>query len=430
LQLVTVGSPVSIDGLQAGTSFGADPEGDAVTYSLSLSATTHGLQVTGLFVSGIFDSFGAVRARITATDTFGARSFFDFVIAAPFPEPGRPNLPGVSYTYDPTKLLLPPLMKAGLAGGGPFGDTTPADNPTTDAGATLGRVLFFDKRLSSTNSHSCSSCHEQRHGFANSTRFSVGATGEESRRNSMGLSNVGFNRENRFFSDVRVASLESLALLPIEDSTELANSMPALVAKLSATDFYPPLFEAAFGTPEVSADRITKALAQFLRSLKSYRAPWDLFANPLEGENSVPPASVFSAEAQEGQSLFRDLSCGACHRDVLQFMRDPSSNGLDDTPTDSGAGEGRFRSASLRNVTHTAPYMHDGRFASLREVIDHYDHGMKSVDPSTTALVDPVTGGPKRFNLTEAQKVALEAFLRVLTDDAFLTDPKFSDPFL
>jgi cytochrome c peroxidase len=257
----------------------------------------------------------------------------------------------------------------------------------------------------------------------------VGVTGEASRRNAMGLSNVQFNRANRFFSDARVESLERLVLMPIEDPAELASSLPLVVSRLSSTDFYPPLFEAAFGTPKVTAERISWALAQFLRSLKSFSSPFDRLWNPVEGQDSVPVASAFPPLALEGQDLFRELSCHVCHRDSFHIMGGPTGNGLDVVPADAGAGEGRFRSGSLRNIERTAPYMHDGRFATMREVIDHYDHGMKSVDPLATALTDPATGGPKRMNLTERQKVALEAFLRTLTDEDFLSDARFSDPF-
>lgn len=428
-RVVAPGAFVDIDVLQGGKSFGNDPEGDAVTWSVSLSPADHGLRTSATRITGTFGSQGAVRARVMATDAHGAQSHFEFVIAVPGSEPGRPKLPARPYVYDPAKLALPVLMKPGQPGGGPLSDTTPAHNPVTDAGATLGRVLFYDKRLSSTQTHSCGSCHEQKRGFANGTAFSVGVTGEPSRRNAMGLSNVQFNRANRFFSDARVESLERLVLMPIEDSTELANSLPLVVSRLTSTDFYPALFEAAFGTPDVTAERISWALAQFLRSLKSYRSPFDRIWNPVEGQDSVPASSVFTRLALEGQDLFRELSCHVCHRDSFHIMGGLTGNGLDVLPADPGAGEGRFRSGSLRNIARTAPYMHDGRFPTMREVIDHYDHGMKSVDPLATALTDPATGGPKRMNLTERQKAALEAFLQGLTDEAFLSDVRFSDPF-
>jgi cytochrome c peroxidase len=428
-RVVEPGTFVDIDVLQGGASFGNDPEGDAVTWSVSLSPTAHGLRTSGTRITGTFASQGAVRARVMATDAHGAHSSFDFVIAVPGPEPGRPILPAKPYTYDPAKLALPVLMKPGQPGGGPLSDTTPAHNPVTDAGATLGRVLFHDKRLSSTRTHSCGSCHEQQRGFANGTAFPVGVTGERSRRNAMGLSNVQFNRSNRFFSDARVESLERLVLMPIEDPVELASSLPLVIARLSATDFYPQLFEAAFGTPEVTAERISWSLAQFLRSLKSFSSPFDRVWNPVQGQDSVAASSAFSPLALEGQDLFQELSCHVCHRDSFHIMGGPTGNGLDVVPADAGAGEGRFRSGSLRNIERTAPYMHDGRFATMREVIDHYDHGMKSVDPLATALTDPATGGPKRMNLTERQKTALEAFLRTLTDEEFLSDARFSDPF-
>ncbi len=223
-------------------------------------------------------------------------------------------------------------------------------------------------------------------------------------------------------------SLERLVLMPIQDPIELSSSLTITVAKLSSTDFYPPLFQAAFGTPEITSDRIARALAQFLRSLKSYRSPFDLVHNTLEGEDSVPMQTVFNTETLEGRSLFSSLGCDTCRGGALQIMRIANSNGLDATPLDVGAGAGRFRLSSLRNIEKTAPYMHDGRFATLREVIDHYDHGMKSVDELTTVFFGD-NGKPKQLNLTESQKNALEAFLKLLTDHEFLADPRFSDPF-
>jgi cytochrome c peroxidase len=217
--------------------------------------------------------------------------------------------------------------------------------------------------------------------------------------------------------------------MPIQDPIELGNTLPNLLRTLRSTAFYPALFQAAFGTPEITSERVAKALAQFLRSLKSYRSPFDQVWIPPEGEDSAPIVSVFSPQAIAGQAVFTEGRCSGCHRDFLQVMVEPTTNGLDAKVTDPAAGEGNFRSASLHNIARTAPYMHDGRFATLREVIEHYDHGVKRVAENTTALTDPLTGGPLHFNFTEEQKLALEAFLNTFTDEEFLTDPKFSDPF-
>src|SRR5262249_20777480 len=153
----------------------------------------------------------------------------------------------------------------------PLWDMQSPDNRTSNAGATLGRVLFYDRRLSLTNTHSCSSCHHQANGFAAPERFSVGGQGTPMKRNTLGLANVRYNASAGSFGDMRVPSLEKLALMPIVAPTELGNFLPMLERKLAETDFYPPLFDAAFGSPEVTSDRIARALTQFLQAMISYR---------------------------------------------------------------------------------------------------------------------------------------------------------------
>jgi cytochrome c peroxidase len=289
-------------------------------------------------------------------------------------------------------------------------------------------VLFYDKRLSLTNTHSCGSCHQQAHGFAAPSRFSEGIIGEPTKRNAMGLTEVRYSIHNLFFSDMRVSSLETLALMPVQEPTELGNSLPRVIGKLSATDFYPPLFTAAFGSPEITSERIAKALAQFLRSLISYNAKVDAYSNPPNGQPSPPLDVVFTPQELIGREVFLNNNCFFCHSEDIQASFTTSNNGLDEVFTDPGSGDGHFRTASLRNVAFTAPYMHDGRFATLREVVEHYDHGVKST-PHLARLLQDAQGGPRRMNLTEEQKEGLIAFLHAMTDEQFLRDPRFSDPF-
>jgi cytochrome c peroxidase len=425
LLLVSAGEAVSVDALQGGATFGADPEGDAVTYSVTASAQAQAqvLVVGGTRVTGSLSAVGAVRIRVTVADAFGASNSNDFIVAMPGPEPGQPNLPAQAFVYEDARLPLPPAFRATPGIAGELGDTTPIGNPVTDAGATLGRVLFHDKRLSVTNTHACASCHVQSHGFAAATRFSEGATGELTRRNAMALAEVRHNDGNHYFWDARVRTLEALALVPIQDTTELANTLPNLVAKLAATDFYPALFRSAFGSPEITSDRIARALAQFLRSLMSYQARVDRIENPLPG--AMPQA--YTVQEQQGLQVAQDKGCFQCHQTTVRTLKLPMSNGLDTLVTDPGAGRGTFRPASLRNIARTAPYMHDGRFATLRDVIEHYDHGVQDAPALPAELKE--AGAPKRLNLTSQEKDALEAFLHAFTDETFLADPKFSDPF-
>jgi cytochrome c peroxidase len=267
----------------------------------------------------------------------------------------------------------------------------------------------------------------------------MGPLGVPTKRNAMALTNVRYNINNAWFSDMRVDALRDLALIPIAKPEELGQSLRLLELKLAATDFYPPLFQAAFGTPEVTRERIGLAIEQFLQSLISYRAKFDSAYNPMT--NTAPdPAAVLTAQELRGLDIFKGstgIACASCHEVAAQTNVWQANNGLDAVPADVGTqvpalqrngSIGVFRAASLRNIAVTAPYMHDGRFATLRDVIDHYDHGIVD-SPSLDAGLRDLSGNPRRMNLSEEDKQALEAFLQTLTDNLELSDPKFSDPF-
>ena len=176
-----------------------------------------------------------------------------------------PVLPDSGFVYSPQRLPLPRHYLFDVTGSAFGDDNTPADNPTTDAGAALGRVLFYDRRLSATNRIACASCHRQEFGFSDTARFSPGVSGALTRRHTMALVNARFYRSGRFFRDERAATLEQQTLLPIQDSLEMALPLGELIPKLEHTSYYPPLFARAFGTPEITADRVAHALAQFVR---------------------------------------------------------------------------------------------------------------------------------------------------------------------
>jgi cytochrome c peroxidase len=209
-----------------------------------------------------------------------------------------------------------------------------------------------------------------------------------------------------------------------------------LVEKLAATDFYSPLFAAAFSTPEVTSERIRDALAQFVRSLISFRSRFDQGFHRMNPVDPINPAAILSPQEQRGEQLFFNFGslgllpfrCSSCHETGVQLMDSPSNNGLDVLSIDSG-NAGQFRAASLRNIAFSAPYMHDGRFATLREVIEHYDHGIQEAPTLSHRLRESGNGTVRRLNLSASDKDALEAFLHTFTDSAFLDDPKFSDPF-
>ncbi|HZJ31070.1 MAG TPA: cytochrome c peroxidase [Vicinamibacterales bacterium] len=310
-------------------------------------------------------------------------------------------------------------------------DNTPPDNPVTDAGATLGRVLFYDTRLSANNTVACASCHVQSHGFADPSGVSKGFAGGHTDRHAMNLVNLRFHPRARFFWDERAGNLEEMTLLPIENSLEMGQKVDALPDILGHDPQYADLFRKAFGDAEVTRERIGRALAQFVRSLVSYQSRYD------QGRAAVRAIADdfpnYSLQENRGKALFM-RNCAVCHLENQEahfVVNAPVNTGLDADirNTDGGVGDitlkpaelGQFKSPSLRNVEVTGPYMHDGRFATLDAVIDHYSSGGKD-HPNRDLRVQP-------FHFTQSEKAALIAFLKTLTDPTFLTDLRFSDPF-
>jgi cytochrome c peroxidase len=358
-----------------------------------------------------------------------------------------PMLPPKSYPYTaPAKpRWLTDILRST--------DNTPADNPITDAGATLGRVLFYDRQLSDNNSIACASCHHQQWGFSDPERLSLGYKGERTRRNAMSLANLRFTklRGNHpgFFWDERATTLESQALMPIQDTIEMGMKLPQLEKKLAKLPYYPALFEQAFGTVAVNSDRIARAMGQFIRSMESFNSRFDQAA----GSDFSKDFEKFTDDENLGKSLFingvagiAEIGCAHCHMPPTFAMPKSFNNGLDLKYSDKGLGErkvdsndvftnnnnGKFKASSLRNIELTAPYMHDGRFKTLEQVIEHYSSRVQSHENLGIAFNDesakasPSSG----FRLTPKQKAALIAFLKTLTDESFISDPRFADPFV
>jgi cytochrome c peroxidase len=315
-------------------------------------------------------------------------------------------------------------------------DNMPGTNVTTDLGAMLGRVLFYDKRLSTNQTVSCSSCHQREHGFSDPRQFSVGFDGGLTGRNSMGLSNARWYQRKHFFWDERADTLEDQVLMPIQNSVEMGMTLQALTNRLGAEAYYTNLFARTYGTTNVTSERISKALAQFVRSIVSTRSKYDIgvtnnFAN-------------FTAEENLGRQIFLgqvgNATCAACHGSD-NFVPGPAinNNGLEFPIVDKGLGaitglstdDGKFKVPSLRNIELTAPYMHDGRFATLEQVVEFYNSGVVDNPNLSPPMRNPPNqgGGVKRLNLTTAQKAALVAFLKTLTDTSLAADEKYSDPF-
>ncbi len=356
------------------------------------------------------------------------------------------NLPETPYDY--TTLALPAHFLNNTPGPLPTSvngiDNTPADNPITNAGATLGRVLFYDKKLSLNGTLACASCHQQANGFSDSEKLSKGFDGGTTRRHSMTLINARFYQRGRFFWDERATTLEEQVLMPFQDPVEMGMTLEQLVTKVELQPYYPTLFKAAFGDGTVTSDRIAKALAQFVRSIVSYRSKYDTGRAMVNGPGANFPN--FTAEENLGKQLFilpmtnGGGACFGCHTTEAFVSADPGpqNNGLDaQSTTDFGAFEafpfvsifqGRFKTSTLRNIGLTAPYMHDGRFATLEEVVEHYNSGIQAHPTLSAALTDP-SGNPVRLNFTAAQKKALVAFLHTLTDGSVAGEEKWSDPF-
>ena len=327
-------------------------------------------------------------------------------------------------------------------------DNTPADNLTTDDGATLGRVLFYEKKLSANGTIACASCHSQELGFSDDATLSLGFEGGETRRHSMGLSNARFYQSGKFFWDERAATLEDQVLMPFQDEVEMGLTLEQVVQIVQDQSYTPILFENAFGDAEVTAERVAQALAQFVRSMVSFTSKYDegrvMVSSPLDDFPN------FTTEENLGKTMFHSQSlaapsCNSCHLSeafVAPLLAENATtsgtnNGLDlESIDDLGIFEstgvnghrGKFKVPSLRNIALRAPYMHDARFENLEAVIDHYSTGIQNHTTLQPLLLDD-NDLPIQYNFTEVEKSALIAFLTTLTDDPFIVDEKFSDPF-
>lgn len=292
-------------------------------------------------------------------------------------------------------------------------------------------MLFYDTRLSANNTISCGSCHVQSHAFADSNRFSRGFKDGRTDRHATTLANVRYHPRARFFWDERGGNLESMVLMPVKNTLEMGQDLDRLPEILVRDSRYPELFRLAFGDPTIDNTRIARALAQFLRSMVSYQSKYD--AGRAAALTAAADFDNFTQQENRGKALFR-RNCALCHlpdQDAHFIMVEPVNTGLDEDTghSDGGVGDitlnprdmGHFKSPSLRNVEVTAPYMHDGRFATLEAVLEHYSSGGKN-HPNKDVRIQPL-------HLTESEKAALIAFLKTLTDRTFLEDPKFSDPF-
>ncbi len=343
------------------------------------------------------------------------------------------NLPTTPFNYAnqplPAHMVINQLLNV---------DNTPAHNTVTDHGATLGRVLFYEKALSKNNSVSCASCHKQELGFSDNATFSEGWNGGKTHRHSMGLINAKYYFSGKFFWDERASSLEELVLIPIQDSVEMGLTLSEMKDRLIDLPYYKPLFKNAFGSDAITTEKAAFALSQFIRSIVSYRSKYDV--GRAEATSLFDPFSNFSEEENLGKTLFnsyQDVRCNSCHGSDAFVATGGRNNGLDLTTKDGGIGDvtgaqeemSLFKAPSLKNIILRAPYMHDGRFATIEEVIEHYNSGVQNHPNLDQDLKDFDTGLPRPMNMTKEDKLALIAFLHTLTDSALIVDEKYADPF-
>jgi cytochrome c peroxidase len=317
----------------------------------------------------------------------------------------------------------------------------PADNPTTEEGILLGKSLFFEKALSADYSTSCASCHRPEFGFGDNQVFSKGIGRQLGNRNTPSLLNAGLLK--RMFWDGRDSTLETQSLHPIIDPTEMGLTLTEAVKRLQGIPQYADLFGRAFGDKTITSDRLAKALAQFERSLISGNSKYDLF---LQGKYNP------NQEELLGMQLFfthpdpfapgggiRGGNCGDCHLpqtllgDLNRFdgfhntglLRSESQERGLQNFTGKLSDFGRFKTPGLRNVVFTAPYMHDGRFQTLEQVLDHYNSDTLFQKPNLDVLLSKGTNEKfgTSLGLTNAEKTAIIRFLHMLTDSAALQAP-------
>lgn len=346
------------------------------------------------------------------------------------------NLPATPYNYSnitmPAYLTAPPILGQ---------INTPGNNQVTDWGATLGRVLFYDKTLSKNKTISCASCHKQANAFSDFEALSKGFNGGSTGRNSMSLIDAKYYPNGRFFWDQRAATLEQQVLMPIQDLVEMGITLDTLVKRVQDQAYYATLFTKAFGSGTINSDLISKALSQFVRSIVSYQSKYDQGRQTLPAAPAPPPNAVFpnfTAQENRGKEIFLSPigGCAPCHGSETFTAPQEKNNGLDMNTMDRGFGavlnntnlDATFKVGSLRNIELTAPYMHDGRFMSLEQVVEHYNSGVKD-HPNLSPQLKLPNGQPRLLNLSAADKAALVAFLKTLTDKNVTTDVKYSNPF-
>jgi cytochrome c peroxidase len=317
--------------------------------------------------------------------------------------------------------------------------------------AVLGRVLFYDKNLSSDGTIACASCHKQELAFSDNAVKSLGVQNQTGARNSLALGSVanfsayygtdlfGFYGV-RFFWDNRAATATEQCTAAMNNPKEMDMSNSNIQAAVQRQAYYPPLFNKAFGDESITFDRITESISHFINALGSHNSRFDEGASAAHFTYYYPgyvqDFSNFSPAENRGMNIYMS-KCSTCHTpDMGRPTLSNANNGLEVQTSDRGVGEytglaqdmGTFKVPTLRNITLTAPYMHDGSLKTLEAVIEHYNTGIQPHPNLHNALRAP-DQSPLRMNLSNQDKSDLIAFLGTLKDDGLLTDERFSDPF-
>lgn len=313
----------------------------------------------------------------------------------------------------------------------------PDDNQMDEHTIELGRMLFYEKMLSKDSSASCASCHQQKYAFSDPEQFSKGVNQTSGTRNTMAIINMVF--EKKFFWDGRSNSLEEQALDPITNPLEMNLSLEKVISRLTNSDLYQKEFEKCFGENSITKENLAKAISQFERTLISDQSPYDLYK---QGKGNL------TEQEKRGEKLFfthpdpiyatRGGNCGDCHSGPLTTSRLFANNGLENPIIDIGleqitnnpSDKGRFKIPTLRNIELTAPYMHDGRLETLEEVLNHYNEHIQNSPTLDVQIINASNEvGRKTLALSPQEKEDIIAFLKTLTDQNFIENTKFSNPF-
>ncbi len=443
-----VGFDFSYDASQSGTTF-TDADGDSLSYSVTFD-DPNGLGASGANITGIPASLKDITVTITASDGKGGTASDSFVITIGVDQDavlakfnGNIDLTNLPDYENPT---IPSYITKSNDNG----------NPVTNAGAILGRVLFYDTALSIDDTVSCSSCHIQAQAFGDIHVVSEGVLGGKTRRHSMRLINTQYANEVRFFWDERAATHEAQETMPLEDFAEHGfsgtNGRPDindLIAKLEALDYYQELFRFAFLDTEITEEKLQLALAQFVKSIVSFDSKYDTGRAGASSDNV--DFSNFTADENAGKRLFMTpppqggAGCFRCHTppefDIMPNIN--GHNGVVAEASDPNLSDfTNTRAPTLRDVvkpdgTPNGQLMHNGSITTLQGVINHYNNiQVPTTEPARTEFLNNIdmrllmmSSTPPSLNLSQTQIDQLEAFLKTLTGNNVYTDPKWSSPF-